>query len=80
MKYETMGGGVKDTNEAVVRLSELRPGERFTSKSGKTVFVVIDQKCRFNRSAGSATRACLNTQTNMPENKLCRIEVIKVKP
>jgi hypothetical protein len=78
MKYETMGGAVKDTNDQFIRLAELKPGDRFRSRTGEQIYQVIDERCKFNARAGAATRGCLNTRTNMPEAKLCRIEVIKL--
>lgn len=79
MKYETIGGTLKDTDHSKTILRHLSVGDRFTSKSGKGLFEVWDEKCRYNGPAGSPTRKCKNLNTGLVEHKLCRIEVIKVK-
>jgi hypothetical protein len=78
MTYETIAGEIKNTESQKTILRFLKIGDRFSSKSGKGVFEVWDEKCRFNGAAGSATRKCKNLKTGEMEHKLCRIEVIKL--
>jgi hypothetical protein len=76
MKYETIGGDIKDSRPVLCRLSELKIGDTFTNKNHHGKWKVIG-KCVFNASSGSATRTCLNIDTNMPEQKLCRMDVVR---
>lgn len=79
MKYETIGGKLKDTDEGLMTIRELRIGDRFTSRKRVGLFEVWNNKCVFNRNAGSSTRKCKNLNTGLFEHKLCRIQVIRVK-
>jgi hypothetical protein len=79
MKYETMGGDIRDTGQALTTLKELNREDVFTNKAGKGRWRVLAQSCIFNRTAGSSTRACLNLETGKQEQKLCRIEVRKIE-
>lgn len=78
MKYETVGGQIKDTEAGKTILRFLRMGDRFTNKNRKGLWEVIGEKCKFNGPAGSATRSVRNLNTGLIEYKLCRIEVIKL--
>lgn len=78
MKYETIGGGVKDTYDGLTVLRFLRIGDRFTNKNRKGKWEVMDEQCNWNGQAGSPTRRCRNIITKQVEHKLCRIEVIKL--
>lgn len=78
MKYETIGGQVKDTEANKTILRDLRMGDRFTNKNHEGLFEVWSEKCVFNGAAGSATRKVKNLKTGQFENKLCRIAVIKL--
>ena len=79
MKYETIGGKEKDTEDAFWQLRFLRVGDRFKTKSGKHLFEVWNNKCQWNGSAGSSTRKCKNLTTGQFEHKLCRMTVILIK-
>jgi hypothetical protein len=77
MKYETIGGEIKDTRPVLCRLAELKSEDIFTNKNHHGKWKVIG-KCVFNASAGSATRTCLHIDTNMPEQKLCRMDIVRL--
>jgi len=79
MKYETIGGDEKDTDDLIIIVRHLRIGDRFKTKSSKHLFEVWDDKCRFSGSVGSAVRKCKNLDTGAFEYKLCRMSVKLVK-
>lgn len=79
MKYETIGGKIKDTQDNVVLLRYLKIGDRFKTKSSKDIFEVRGEKCVYSE-IGSPTRRCKNLTSGGVEHKLCRIEVTKLHP
>jgi hypothetical protein len=78
MKYETIGGKIKDTDRNETTVRELRIGDRFKTKSSKHVFEVWNEKCDYNTIAGSSTRKCKNITIGLFEHKLCRLSVTKL--
>jgi hypothetical protein len=79
MKYETIGGELKDTGEVFMCLRDLQVGDKFKTKSSKHVFEVSGYKCIFSLSAGSSVRQCVNLTNGSVESKLCRIAVQKLE-
>lgn len=78
MKYETIGGAIKDTSDNLTTLRFLRVGDKFRIKSSGSIFEVRGEKCIFN-PGGSPLRRCKNLTSGGYEFKLCRTTVIKVK-
>jgi hypothetical protein len=78
MKYETMGGEVRDTTTTKLYLRDLKVGEKFTNKGATGKWLVLGL-CKFNAQSGSPTRLCEDLKTGERVQKQCRVEVLSIK-